>query len=88
MKNIPANNIQRITLIIAMLLGLNLTTTTVFAQDANASEKIQLMSEALLARDAGELLLAKEKVEMLIALAPNDTNVQNLLLSINQSIED
>ena len=88
MKNIPAKNIQRITLIIAMLLGLNLTTTTVFAQDANASEKIQLMSEALLARDAGELLLAKEKVEMLIALAPNDTNVQKLLLSINQSIED
>lgn len=88
MKNIPAKNIQRITLIIAMLLGLNLMTTTVFAQDANASEKIQLMSEALLARDAGELLLAKEKVEMLIALAPNDTNVQKLLLSINQSIED
>ena len=88
MKNIPAKNIQRITLIIAMLLGLNLTTTTVFAQDADASEKIQLMSEALYARDAGDLLLAKEKVEMLIALAPNDTNVQALLMSINQSIED
>ena len=39
MKNIPAKNIQRISLIIAMLLGLNLTTTTVFAQDADASVK-------------------------------------------------
>jgi general secretion pathway protein D len=88
MKNIPAKNIQRITLIMAMLLGLNLTTNTVLAQDAAASEKIQLISEALNARDAGDLLLAKEKVEKLIALAPDDINVQNLLLSINQSIEE
>ena len=47
MKNIPAKNIQRITLMIAMLFGLNLTTTTVFAQDTEASVKIQLLSEAL-----------------------------------------
>lgn len=88
MKNIPAKNIQRITLIMAMFLGFNLTTTTVFAQDSVASEKIQLISEALYARDAGDLLLAKEKVEKLIALAPDDKNVQNLLLSINQLIEE
>jgi general secretion pathway protein D len=88
MKNIPAKNIQRITLIMAMFLGFNLTTTTVFAQDSVASEKIQLISEALYARDAGDLLLAKEKVEKLIALAPDDENVQNLLLSINQLIEE
>jgi general secretion pathway protein D len=88
MKNIPAKNIQRITLIMVMLLGFNLTTTTVLAQDTAASEKIQLISEALYARDAGDLLLAKEKVEKLIALAPDDKNVQNLLISINQSIEE
>ena len=46
------------------------------------------MSEALLARDTGDLLLAKEKVEKLIALAPNDKNMQALLITINQSIED
>ena len=34
------------------------------------------------------MLLAKEKVERLIAIAPNDRNVQALLISINQSIED
>lgn len=88
MKNIPAKNIQRITLIIALLFGLNLTTTAVYAQDVDASEKIQLLSEALFARDTGDLLLAKEKLEVLIALAPNDKNVQALLISVNQSIED
>ena len=88
MKNIPAHNIQRIALMITMLLGLNLMTTTVFAQDTEAAVKIQLLSEALYARDAGDLLLAKEKVESLIAIAPNDRNVQALLVSINQSIED
>ena len=88
MKNIPAKNIQRITLIIALLFGLNLTTTAVYAQDADASEKIQLLSEALFARDTGDLLLAKEKVDSLIAIAPNDRNVQALLISINQTIED
>ena len=88
MKNIPAKNIQRITLIIALLFGLNMTTTAVFAQDADASEKIQLLSEALFARDTGDLLLAKEKLEVLIALAPNDKNVQALLITVNQSIED
>ena len=88
MKNIPAKNIQRITLIIALLFGLNLTTTAVYAQDADASEKIQLLSEALFARDTGDLLLAKEKLEVLIALAPNDKNVQALLITVNQSIED
>ena len=46
------------------------------------------MSEALRARDAGDLLLAKEKAESLITLAPNDSNVQSLLLSINEQIEE
>ena len=46
------------------------------------------MSEALHARNNGNLLLAREKVEKLIALAPNDKNAQALLITINQSIED
>ena len=87
MKIIPAKNIQRITLIIAMVFGFNLINTVVFAQDANAPEKIQLLSEALYARDTGDLLLAKEKADMLIALAPEDENIQAFLLSINELIE-
>ena len=85
MKNIPAKNTRRIALIIAMIFGLNLTTYSGFAQDADASKKIQLLSEALFARDTGDLLLAREKVEKLISIAPNDKNAQALLISINQS---
>ena len=82
-----AKNIQRTSVFIAALIGINLTIAPVFAQDADESEKIQLMSEALYARDAGDLLLAKEKADMLLSLAPNDRNVQVLLLSINENIE-
>ena len=46
-----------------------------------------MLSEALYARDTGDLLLAKEKADMLIALAPEDENIQAFLLSINELIE-
>ena len=88
MNKFPTKNIHRLILITATLLSLNLNNKTLFAQDAVASEKIQLMSEALHARNNGNLLLAREKVEQLIALAPNDKNAQALLITINQSIED
>ena len=88
MKKTPANKLQWVATIGAILLGLNLSTPSLFAKEANVGEKIQLMSEALRARDAGDLLLAKEKAESLITLAPNDSNVQNLLLSINEQIEE
>ncbi|MGB0257869.1 MAG: hypothetical protein ACPGES_04365, partial [Coraliomargarita sp.] len=55
------------------------------AQDA--SDKIKLMAETLRARDSGNLVLAKEKAEELIKIAPNDENVQRLNASINREIE-
>lgn len=88
MKKSPAYKIQRIALLFAMPLVLALLTPSVFAQESNTSEKIQLMSEALRARDSGDLLLARQKTEALIALAPSDPNVQSLLLSINESLEE
>ena len=88
MKNIHATKIQCITLLIAMLFGIQLTTTSVFAQDSYAAVKIQLLSEALTARENGEWLVAKEKVETLVEMAPDDTNIQALLISINQKIKD
>ena len=88
MKEFPAMNIQRIILITTMLLSLYLTNEALSAQDDLTSEKIQLLSEAILARNNGNLLLAREKVEKLIALAPNDKNAQALLITINESIED
>ena len=39
MKNIPAKNIQRTSVFIAALIGINLTIAPVFAQDADESEK-------------------------------------------------
>ena len=88
MKNIPAKYIQRISLMIAMLFGFNLTPISVFAQNTDVSVKIQLLSEALHARDNGDLLLAKEKVEKLLSIAPDDSNLQSLLIEINESIEE
>ena len=88
MKEFPAKIIQRILLITTMLLSLYLTNEALSAQDAMASEKIQLLSEAIHARNNGNLLLAREKVEKLITLSPNDKNAQALLVTINQSIED
>jgi hypothetical protein len=45
--------------------------------------KIRLMGEALLARDAGDFTLARERLEQLLALFPQDQQVQRLLGSIN-----
>jgi general secretion pathway protein D len=57
------------------------------ADAQNAPEKIQLMAETLRARDSGDLTLAKTKAEELIKIAPNDQNVQRLLVSINNDID-
>jgi len=52
----------------------------------SASDKIRLMSDALRARDAGDYALAKTQAERLYAMAPNDSNVQLLLNSINEQL--
>lgn len=75
-------------LLFVFVTGINLIISPLFAQEAGSAEKIQLMSDTLRARAAGNLLLAKERAESLIALVPNDENVQGLLLSINLSLEE
>ena len=55
-------------------------------QGQDASEKIRLMADALRARDAGDFVLAKSYVESLYAIAPNVSNVQLLLDSINEKL--
>ena len=52
----------------------------------SASDKIRLISDALRARDAGDYALAKTQAERLYAMAPNDSNVQILLDSINEQL--
>ena len=71
---------------VAGLLG-TLTLITPHIVDAqNTAEKIQLMAEALRARDSGNLDLAKTKAEELIKMAPDDENAKRLLNSINEEI--
>lgn len=48
--------------------------------------KIRLMADALRARDAGDLDLAKRHLDALAALAPHDTTVQRLLEQVNGAI--
>ena len=75
----------------AILMAAALVTFTVVgppvAEAQNAPEKIQLMAAALRARDSGDLTLAKNKAEELIKIAPNDSNVQRLLASINKDLD-
>lgn len=88
MKNTPAKSIQRIAFFFAIILGLNSLTTHVFAQEDTSSDEVQLLTEAIAARNAGDLLLAKEKAEALIAIDPDNKDIQELLLSLNASIEE
>ena len=88
MKNTPAKSIQRIAFFFAIILGLNSLTSHVFAQEDTSSDEVQLLTEAIAARNAGDLLLAKEKAEALIAIDPDNKDIQELLLSINASIEE
>ncbi len=53
-----------------------------FAQSATTDTKIKLMSEALRARDAGDLAAAQKALAQLTALAPDDRAAQRLRAEI------
>ena len=48
--------------------------------------KIRLMSEALRARDSGDLDTAKKNLEELLSIAPSDATVQRLLAGVENQI--
>lgn len=58
-----------------------------FSQD-DTETKIRLMTEALQARDSGNLDLAKLKLEQLVEIAPNDASVKRILVSVERMIEN
>lgn len=80
----PARTLSAFTAVAAISIA-QLAPLEATAQDA--SEKIRLMAETLRARDAGNLVVAKEKAEELLRLAPDDQNVQRLNASIASDIE-
>ncbi len=57
-----------------------------FASDT-MQQKINLMVSAVQAREAGNLQAAKQNLEELIKIAPNDAGVQRMLADINSDIE-
>lgn len=58
-----------------------------YAQD-DTETKIKLMTDALQARDSGNLALAKAKLEELMQVAPNDASVKRILGSVERLIEN
>lgn len=76
-----------LTVLMAGLLAASFISLPSQAEAQSTSEKVRIMAEALRARDAGNLALAKEKAEELIRLVPNDTNAQRVLASINSEME-
>lgn len=76
------------TIFIVGVLGISTLVTLPVASAENAAVKIQLMAEALRARDSGNLALAKAKAEKLNKIAPDDENAKRLLDSINKEIGD
>ncbi|MBK1876316.1 hypothetical protein [Pelagicoccus mobilis] len=59
--------------------------SSVYADD-DTEMKIKLMTEALQARDSGNLLLAKAKLEQLVEIAPNDASVKRILAGVENMI--
>lgn len=59
----------------------------VSAQSMDAQEKIRLLSEALRARDEGNLLVAKANLEQLVGIAPEDESIQRLLAAVNDDLK-
>lgn len=74
-------------LLAACLAAVPLSISPALAQSSATREKIELMADALRAREAGQLQEAKEKFETLLRRDPNDTRVQRMLDSLNRDME-
>lgn len=71
---------------IALGAGVGVARQTEAAPDASEA-KIRLLSEALRARDSGNVAEARAKLEELLKLAPGDATVTRLLATLNQRRE-
>jgi general secretion pathway protein D len=67
------------------MLALVVPAASLLAQ-GQTDTKIRLMSEALRARDSGDLDTAKKNLEELLAIAPSDATVQRLLAGVDNQI--
>jgi general secretion pathway protein D len=85
MKN-PALHPHLFCALVAALLVSLLAPAFLAAQASEGAQaKIQLLSAALAARDRGDLALARQRLEELLAASPNDETVKRLLASLDQT---
>ncbi len=64
------------------------TTTESLTGQSEIDTKIRLMSEALQARDSGDLNKARERLNQLLEISPGDQSVQSILNSVESMIAD
>jgi general secretion pathway protein D len=87
MKKYLTARLRLAALYAAVALGTAIFIAPQILDARSTPEKIRLMAETLRARDSGDLMLAKDKAEELIKIAPDDENVQRLLGSINADLD-
>ena len=75
MKNRPLST-SLVVLLAAALLAAAVPVGRALAQNQQTDAKIRLMSEAIRARDAGDLTAAQKAINELATLVPNDASVQ------------
>jgi general secretion pathway protein D len=80
--NVPFRLLMLVYAVAALTLG---AATPVEPDYAGA--KVALLSQALLARDAGDLVSARQHLEALLALRPGDSTVRALLAGLDQRAE-
>jgi len=70
-------------LILTVFAGLRVDAGNPVAPDLSA-QKIRLLSEALHARDTGDIAVARRNLEELLTLSPNDETVKRMLASLDR----
>ena len=83
LPKLPKNLV--VSLVTPAMLAMVVPPSALLAQ-GQTETKIRLMSEALRARDAGDLDTAKKNLEELLAIAPADATVQRLLAGVDEAI--
>ncbi|MEM7673942.1 MAG: hypothetical protein AAF212_11435 [Verrucomicrobiota bacterium] len=86
MKILSAPRLPKVLCLLAISALAPFTNVNAQSSGASAQEKIELLASALRAREAGDLLAAKERLEELIRIAPNDPSVQSLLEKVNRDL--
>ncbi len=82
------NNLKSLlTRSVALLALFGLCLSAGYSQ-SEIDTKIRLMSEALQARDAGNLNTAKQRLEELLEITPNDASVQRILANVENMIAE